>query len=101
MDAVTAEFVRAAGRRMRDARIAKGLSIRAAAKLLDVSHGTVGHWETGLNPVDIGQAFRLARLYGAPLHYMLAGDLAAKDASEIIRRHFDAPAPDVGKRAAA
>lgn len=63
---VTAEhaFRRAVGKRLKQARKECGLSIDQVAKHLGLSRATIGHWETGQNPVDLGRLYLLARKYG-------------------------------------
>jgi transcriptional regulator with XRE-family HTH domain len=63
---VTAEeaFRQEVGRRIAAARKAAELSIVDIAGHLGVNRATVGHWETGKNPVDIGKLYRLARMLG-------------------------------------
>lgn len=73
---VTAEhaFRQQVGARIKAARKAAGLTIDDVAAHLDVNRATVGHWETGKNPVDIGKLYRVARLCGCEPAALLADE---------------------------
>lgn len=92
---VTAElaFRQQVGARIKAARKAAGLTIDDVAAHLDMARATVGHWETGKNPIDIGKLYRLARLCGADPVALLA------DASVPPPPVKDEPAPQEEHRA--
>lgn len=52
----------AIGKRIKQARIAKGYSTQGLANRMSVSKGTVGHWETGTNAMRIPELVMLCRL---------------------------------------
>lgn len=60
------------GDRLRAARKSKNKSLQAVADHFSISKATLGHWETGTNPPDIGRLFRLARYYGVTVSELVA-----------------------------
>lgn len=84
------DFLRAVGRRLQAARKAAGFSLQAVADRLGLkTRATVGHWETGLNPVDIGKLWRLARLYGTSVLALVADDLSPDEMAALVKRHME------------
>lgn len=61
------------GIRMRRARRNTGLSQRALAELLGVSHGTVGHWETGRTEPSVRTLIDFSRATSSDLHWLVLG----------------------------
>lgn len=97
-------YRRQVGQRLRAAREDKSLSLRDVGARLGISHGTVGHWETGQNPVDLDDLRRLARLYETSVVALLAEKMTDEDVLALTKRQFsDArqttpPAKPRGKR---
>jgi transcriptional regulator with XRE-family HTH domain len=58
------------GRRLRDVRTARGLSIPQAAELSGFTRGALGSWERGTRAISVAVLHRLATAYG-----VLAGEL--------------------------
>ncbi len=65
------------GTRIRQARSAVGLSIRALAASLNVSHAAVGHWETEVHAPSIVMVMRVAEVTGVDAAWLLTGRRAA------------------------
>lgn len=61
------------GTRIRRTRRLAGLSQRALANLLGVTHGTVGHWETNRSPPNARMLIKLSRITGVDLHWLVFG----------------------------
>ena len=61
------------GTRIRRTRRLAGLSQRALAKLLGVTHGTVGHWETNRSPPGARMLVEFSRITGVDLHWLVFG----------------------------
>lgn len=59
--------------RIRRARRNAGLSQRALAALINVSHSTVGHWETGRSAPNTRILVELARITHTDLHCLVIG----------------------------
>ena len=82
-------FAKEVGVRLRTARNAAGLSLQAAANHLGLkSRAAVGHWETGLNPIDIGKLRRLARLYRTTVVSILADQMTNEDLIALTTRQL-------------
>lgn len=91
-DTAVNQFLEQVGRRLRNARAAKGLSLQQVADHLGIkARATVGHWETGHNPVDLNKLYRLARLYGTTVPALVTESVSAADALAILQREL-APA---------
>ena len=84
-------FLKAVGQRLRQARQAKGLSLEAVAERLELkSKQAVGHWETGINPIDLRKLRRLARIYETTVMALVAEDLPVEDLLTMMRRALEA-----------
>lgn len=59
--------------RMRRARMGAGLSQRDLARAIGVTHGAVGHWETGRSEPSAGTLTEFARVTHIDLHWLLLG----------------------------
>jgi transcriptional regulator with XRE-family HTH domain len=57
--------------RLRQARAARGLTQRELAKLLDISHATVGHYEAGSREPSLHVLTNLARLLDTSPDWLL------------------------------
>lgn len=101
-DTLEGEFRRNLGKRLAQARKERGLSLRAVGQRLDISHATIGHWETGLNPIDVSKLFLLARLYGKPVAALLVDQFSAQDVAAIVsmKLHESSVADDPQRKAA-
>lgn len=69
------------GARLREARRRNSKSLQEVADYFGLSKATVGHWETGTNPPDIGKLFRLARYYGTSVGSLVSEPLSRKEAA--------------------
>jgi transcriptional regulator with XRE-family HTH domain len=87
-DAAT-QFLRDVGEKLRRAREAKKLSLRAVGARISKSHGAVGHWETGHNPIDLATLFTLARLYDTPVVSLIADKLTDADTVALVARQLE------------
>ena len=80
------------GTRIRRTRRLAGLSQRALANLLGVTHGTVGHWETNRSLPNARMLIEFSRITGVDLHWLVFGHPHANqtppDASsrDVVRR---------------
>lgn len=97
-------YRRQVGQRLRAARESKTLSLRDVGARLGISHGTVGHWETGQNPIDLDALRRLARLYETSVVALLAERMTDEDVIALALRQLadarqaTAPSGPRGKR---
>ena len=83
-------FLKTVGRRLQAARKATGLSLQDVADRLGLkTRATVGHWETGINPVDIGKLWRLARLYGTSVLALVSDDMSPDELAALVKRHVE------------
>ena len=82
------QFQRQVGERLRAERNKAGLSLQAAADHLDLSRAAIGHWETGVNPIDIGKLHQLARLYGTTVVALVADKLSHEDFIALTARQL-------------
>jgi len=96
-------FRKALGARLRMARDAKELSLRAVGARLGISHGTVGHWETGVNPMGIDMLWRLARMYDTTVLALVAAPMSNDELLALMRQQLETkpPAPPAAAPAAA
>jgi transcriptional regulator with XRE-family HTH domain len=79
------------------------LSLQAVADHFSLAKATIGHWETGKNPPDLGTLFRLARFYECPLLQLLSEPMNAEQLVEMLRQAVaqqPAPPPVPGAGAA-
>lgn len=81
------------GTRIRHTRMLAGLSQRALANLLGVTHGTVGHWETNRSPPNARTLVEFSRITGVDLHWLVFGQPYANQATP------DENSRDIGRRA--
>lgn len=86
-------FRKAVGRRLQDARNRAGKSLDQAAEHLGMSRGAVGHWETGVNPVDIGKLRRLARFYKTTVVALVSDGMTAEDVLALAAMHIETYRP--------
>jgi transcriptional regulator with XRE-family HTH domain len=63
----------AIGARMREARVMRGMSLRALAPKLGVKHAALGHWENGKNPISLPQLWMMCALLGVSADKILFG----------------------------
>jgi transcriptional regulator with XRE-family HTH domain len=84
----TRAFMREVGARLRAARQAKGLSLRDVASRFDISHGAIGHWETGHNPIDLATLHKLARLYHVSVLSLVADKISDEEAMALLQRQL-------------
>jgi AcrR family transcriptional regulator len=75
---------------VRDAREARGLSLRALAGRLGISPGTLSAVERGLTPLTVDRLEQIARTLDVPAAQLLSGAVPAVATSE----SSSAPAPD-------
>lgn len=61
------------GRRIADARAAKGLSTQGLATKMEISKGAVGHWETGKNAIRAPELGQLCQILGVSADELLFG----------------------------
>lgn len=57
--------------RLKEARKLKGLTLRGAAKLLNLSHNSVNKFERGELKLDNDRILQFAKAYGVTLDYIL------------------------------
>lgn len=57
--------------RLKEARIMKGLTLREAAKLLNLSHESVSKFEKGKLKLDNDRILQFAKAYGVTLDYIV------------------------------
>ncbi len=67
----TPDIQKAIGARIRDARNAKGFSLRSFAQRMELSHGTLGHWETGTNEIPLEKLWKVCLLLGVSADKLL------------------------------
>ena len=84
----TKAFLREVGARLRAARQAKGFSLRDVAGRFGISHGAIGHWETGHNPIDLATLHKLARHYVVSVLSLVADELSAEEAMAMLQRRI-------------
>ena len=77
MDERSAAFVQALGRRLFDQRVAAGLTVRAAAKLIGVDHSMIVRYENAQSIPPLDRLIALAELYGSTPAALLASSDAA------------------------
>lgn len=82
-------FSAVVGRRLRMARETKELSLRDVAGRLGLSHGAIGHWETGESPISLDNLARLAKLYDTTVVALVAQRLSNEDVAALVRRQLD------------
>jgi transcriptional regulator with XRE-family HTH domain len=94
-DTQTTAFLKQVGQRLAAERKANGMSLESVAAHLGLkSRAAVGHWETGVNPIDLGKLWRLARLYKTTVVSLVAGDISDDDLLALTRRQLAAkPGP--------
>ena len=89
-----------AGARIRDARLARGLTQADLAAAVGVSRSAVAQWETDRAGQVIGNLARIAAALGMPVAQLLASDATAgvvtEDASELalVRLYRDCTPAD-------
>ncbi|MEU4837658.1 TetR family transcriptional regulator [Nocardia testacea] len=99
MDA--SDHQQAVGARARQARIAAGLSLRAAARHLAVSPATLSAVENGKTGISIPRVRQLAALLGTTVSWLIGEqDAPASGAARSDVRRDNAPGPDVDPRRA-
>lgn len=59
------------GARLRLARQAKGFSLRGLAERMQMSHGALGHWETGKNEIPLSSLWELCTRLGVSADKLL------------------------------
>lgn len=59
------------GKRIRLARLEKGMRQEESAKQLEISRSTLSYVELGAMEPDIGQLLSMAKLYGVALDYFI------------------------------
>ncbi len=64
------------GENIKRLRKSKSLSIRALAKLVDISHNTLASYERKSIMPSLENSFKLARFFDVPLEYLLLGEKA-------------------------
>lgn len=69
----TKDFYREIGRRITEARLAKGFSQEDAAKLLEVTRVTWNHTEKGTQKIAIDRLVAIAKLLGVSLNKLIPG----------------------------
>jgi transcriptional regulator with XRE-family HTH domain len=80
------EFDIELGRRLRQARLAKGLSQQESGEHLGVSYQQVQKYERGTNRVSVTTLVRLQELYQVPLDFLIPSSGGASDALASSRR---------------
>ena len=90
------EFARAIGRRLREARIAKGLSQGAAGTLAGFGaedpQSRVSHYERARRPIALADLASLARVYGVNPAFLAFGELSLpEDEENLLRDYRNAP----------
>jgi transcriptional regulator with XRE-family HTH domain len=69
MNKSEAKINRAIGRRLRDARIRRGMSLMKLADRTDVSFQAIHKYETGKSVIPAAKLVKLAKILGAPIGY--------------------------------
>ena len=64
--------------RLKQARKGKGLSLREAAKGMNLSHESVAKFEKGTLKLDSNRLIQFANLYGVTVDYLLPSDARPK-----------------------
>jgi transcriptional regulator with XRE-family HTH domain len=59
------------GQRIRQAREARGLSLREVAERMATSHTTIAQWEKGTRPIHFPDLGRLAKVLEQPVQFFL------------------------------
>lgn len=62
------------GLRLRKTRLRAGLTLRAMAQALNVSHSTIGHWENDRSAPNVRILVEYYRLTGVDLHWLVYGE---------------------------
>jgi transcriptional regulator with XRE-family HTH domain len=90
-DASAKEFLRRVGARLRSARESKSRTLDQAAQHLGMkTRATVGHWENGVNPIDLSKLYRLARYYETTVSALISDGASIDDAITTLERIRDA-----------
>jgi transcriptional regulator with XRE-family HTH domain len=93
-DTDAAQFLRQVGRRLQAARTRAGYTLDQVASFMGhKSRASVGHWETGQNPIDIAKLRRLARHYETTVVALLADELSSEDLVALVKRGLESQAP--------
>jgi len=87
------------GSRLRAARKAARLTMEQVATRLDISKGTIGHWETGRNGIGAAELALLARIYGVPVERLFPGQEDGAPAADRAFVHAYASLDEAGRRA--
>lgn len=58
-------------RRVREARVASGLTLKEVGEQLGLSEVGYGHYERGARPFGVEQLFELSRVLGRSIHHLL------------------------------
>lgn len=82
------QFRAEVGRRLRAARVEADMSLDAVGERFGMTRAAVGHWETGRSPINIGQLFRLARLYKMQVAELVEGPVTVLEAAERLARYI-------------
>jgi transcriptional regulator with XRE-family HTH domain len=69
----TKDFYREIGRRITEARLAKGISQEEAAKLLEVTRVTWNHTEKGTQKITIDRLISISKILEVPLQKLVPG----------------------------
>lgn len=86
MDERPAAFLQALGRRLFDTRVAAGLTVRAAARLIGVDHSMIVRYENAQAAPPLERLVALADLYGTTPAALLASTDAVAPVIAVIDR---------------
>jgi len=78
------ELMRQVGARIRDARKAKGMTLKELGALVGYAQNSLSRWEAGGQPLTVDQLTRLSSALGRPLQYFLGIDFAGADTSRAL-----------------
>ncbi len=65
------EIKKTFAKRLKELRAGKGLSQRDLSKMLSVNINTVGKWERAVNMPDLRYIFKIAKVFGVKVPYLL------------------------------
>ena len=83
--------------RLRKARVAAGLSQRAAAKKLGIAAASLAQWEIGRTRPDLGRMAEVAALYGVDLRELMIDEARSVEHEADILRLYRQLSPE-GRR---
>lgn len=77
------------GRKLKEARLAAGLTQEQAANAAQVSRQTMSSWENGRSVPDVVSVVRLAEVYGISLDTLVQDRAKAREQVSFLEKHWD------------